>query len=535
MACGEGSHSEAGVSMANDPWEEPPGYTPPRSARELLERYQRGERFFEGAWLDWAELPEVELQDVNLARASLCGASLEWASLQGASFQECNLAGASFYGAELSLTNMSLSKLEGAKLAMAGLHGTDLSLANLQGADLMGARLKGANLSLANLKGANLQDADLSLSTLQEADLEQANLTGACLAEVLGEPQDRNGCRVNHRTYQASGWAPDVLSEWHQAGAEIEDLDAFPSSVREALSETRQGLTLFLMVEQGRMEQFALEGLLLGLELRRRHTISLDEFRQRSGGQVVARLVSENIQELERLGDALHRRFWQQPPARRTRVEDESLVHLKGVMTDEVLRVLSRLMDGVDRMELHFPDDNGNLHQVQSWGKPPVVLPWTHDAPGEKTGVHLREQLAKPQQPRRHGDMAAAVEIDTQVSQRRLTPGDTVLAEEFQRFVQVALKALVEFREELEGRMQRFERYRLHGALEEAHQLPVHGLTLKESHALLEQLWLMETGEHLTGGMRRFEGTRVLEALREDAVGRVLVQLTLGDQAVEER
>ncbi|MBH25581.1 MAG: hypothetical protein CMH57_14250 [Myxococcales bacterium] len=517
--------------MANDPWEEPPGYAPPRSARELLERYQRGERYFEGAWLDWAELPEVELPDVNLSRASLCGASLEWASLQGANFQECNLAGASLYGSELSLTTMSLSKLEGAKLSMAGLHGADLSLANLKGADLMGARLKGANLSLANLKGANLQDADMSLANLQEVDLEGVNLCGANLGEALGEPQDRSGCRVDHQTYRASGWTPDVLVEWHQAGAEIEGLDEFPADVREALSETRQGLTLFLLAEQSRLERFALEGLLLGLSLRRPHAIAIDEFHQRPGGQVVARLVSSSPQELERLGDALHRRFWQQPPARRTQVEDESLSHLKGVMTDEVLDVLSRLMDGVARMELHFPDEEGNLRQLQSWGTPPVVLPWNHDAPGEKTGVHHRDRLEEAAAPRRrHGELAEAVEIDTQVSMRRLTPEDTVLAEEFQSFVQAALKALVEFREDLEGRMQRFERYRLHGALEEAYRLPVHGLTLIESHALLEELWLMEAGEHLTMGLRRFEGTRIMDAMREHPVGRVLVKLALGEQ-----
>ena len=52
------------------------GYTPPTSAEELLERYARGERYFQHAVLGGADLRGADLRGVNLEDADLEDADL---------------------------------------------------------------------------------------------------------------------------------------------------------------------------------------------------------------------------------------------------------------------------------------------------------------------------------------------------------------------------------------------------------------------------------------------------------------------------
>lgn len=119
----------------------PEGYLPPLDARELLQRYAAGERYFRGADLRKVDLGESQLQNVRLSHANLQGAYLAGAQLQDADLfrawlQEANLVGA---------------QLQGAYLVEAHLQKADLRRAQLQRADLRGANLQGANLS--NVRG----------------------------------------------------------------------------------------------------------------------------------------------------------------------------------------------------------------------------------------------------------------------------------------------------------------------------------------------------------------------------------------------
>ena len=67
-----------------DPNAEPPGYKPPQSAEELLERYAAGERDFQTADLQWAILQDADLEYSDLQRANLQGANLQRAGFQQA-------------------------------------------------------------------------------------------------------------------------------------------------------------------------------------------------------------------------------------------------------------------------------------------------------------------------------------------------------------------------------------------------------------------------------------------------------------------
>jgi uncharacterized protein YjbI with pentapeptide repeats len=74
--------------------------------------------------------------------------------------------------------------LEEADLRNLDLSHADLSYAHLEGADLRGVVLREADLSYAHLEGADLWDADLTGADLSHAELGGANLAGAKMDRV---------------------------------------------------------------------------------------------------------------------------------------------------------------------------------------------------------------------------------------------------------------------------------------------------------------------------------------------------------------
>ena len=126
-------------------------HEPPRSAKELLERYASGERDFRGA---------------NFSGANLIDAILIGADLSGADFTGANFGGAILIGADLSYANLRDAILIGADLVNA-----NLSRANLVNANLSRANLIDANLSSADLANVNLIDANLGRTVLARVSL----------------------------------------------------------------------------------------------------------------------------------------------------------------------------------------------------------------------------------------------------------------------------------------------------------------------------------------------------------------------------
>lgn len=81
------------------PTSPPPGYTPPGSTIELLDRYAAGERYFAGAQLRKVNLSGARLWRVNLSRADLTGANLSGSMIEDADFSWADLTGADLSGA----------------------------------------------------------------------------------------------------------------------------------------------------------------------------------------------------------------------------------------------------------------------------------------------------------------------------------------------------------------------------------------------------------------------------------------------------
>lgn len=154
--------------------------------KDLLERYQRGERDFSQVDLSGASLSGVNLRDVNFTGADLTGANLSWAflsraNLTGACLRRVDLRSASLNHAIFNQALLSGANLSKADLRMAHLQNTDLNWAVLQEADLTNANLQAAKLDQGNLERAKLGSACLIAAELMEANLRRTNLANARL------------------------------------------------------------------------------------------------------------------------------------------------------------------------------------------------------------------------------------------------------------------------------------------------------------------------------------------------------------------
>ena len=126
--------------------------------------------------LHGADLPNVQISDLNFSGADFTRADLSDADLKGA-----NLSGGHFFRA-----NLSVASLERADLSKA-----ELISANLSDAILCGANLCRVDFSGANLSDALLYGADLSNAKLDDAILTSADLAGTPTFSASPEPGGR--------------------------------------------------------------------------------------------------------------------------------------------------------------------------------------------------------------------------------------------------------------------------------------------------------------------------------------------------------
>jgi uncharacterized protein YjbI with pentapeptide repeats len=170
-----------------DPYERSAAYKVPRRSAELVRRYAKGERYFEGADLAVSsELAGADLRAADLRRAHFHHANLRGADLRAVDFTEADLSGADMEGADLSAAilfgaNLSFANLRNAVFDEAVLLDADLSFADLTGARLSSANLVGADLEGSTLRGARLDGCRLEFVRLNGADLRGADLSRAKL------------------------------------------------------------------------------------------------------------------------------------------------------------------------------------------------------------------------------------------------------------------------------------------------------------------------------------------------------------------
>ena len=140
------------------------------------------------AELDFKDMSELKLDNVDLTSASLIGANLKSTNLRGANFTNANLM-----GADLELADLTDANLTGANLRGANLHRALLTSALLRGADLCpqstettgiegsATKLTEAKLEKAIFSNAKLVNCDFTGADMAEADLGGADLSGAIL------------------------------------------------------------------------------------------------------------------------------------------------------------------------------------------------------------------------------------------------------------------------------------------------------------------------------------------------------------------
>ena len=119
----------------------------PTSFRELLDRYQRGERDFSNAELDTdpdSDLSGVCLDNADFSHAflvgnfrgtSLRGARFFQANVKTCDFREADLRDADFRGAGLCSALFDGAKLEGSKFAGAFIHSHEFKEGEMPGGD----------------------------------------------------------------------------------------------------------------------------------------------------------------------------------------------------------------------------------------------------------------------------------------------------------------------------------------------------------------------------------------------------------------
>ncbi|MEA5471935.1 pentapeptide repeat-containing protein [Spirulina sp. 06S082] len=152
-------------------------------AKELLERYEAGERDFSG---------------VDLSKENLSGAV--WTGDGFGDENDYPVGGAILRGINLSHANLTQVRLDGVDLREANLQGANLETALMTFADLSDANLSEAvlfrtSLSRAILKRTNLKKASLRQATIIRANFCDANLEEANLFETNAEYT--NFCRAN--------------------------------------------------------------------------------------------------------------------------------------------------------------------------------------------------------------------------------------------------------------------------------------------------------------------------------------------------
>ena len=280
-----------------DPNVEPPGYKPPTSAAELLERYEEGERYFEGAQLKEAMLSKATLDSANLSRADLGKA-------------------------DISGANLDKVRLCAADLSEAIIEGASLKWADLKDARCIDTRHFGANLHHANLQGAFLGGRDKAVFRIAGG--------------TPNVPFRQDGQPEAGRNYQL---AIDIGT----SATAVVNL----SSIK-ILDE---GLTIYFNTAITPFDQFLINGVIFGV-LGQQTNCHVVEFRE-DGDKAIVRLQAENQTDLETVADALYHRVWDA----QQRAQKQALVRMGELLrVDSIGPALSRLVDGIEDIKLRLPD-----------------------------------------------------------------------------------------------------------------------------------------------------------------------------------
>ncbi|CCQ61105.1 pentapeptide repeat-containing protein [Crocosphaera watsonii] len=128
-----------------------------QNAMDLTQRYEQGERNFQGF-----QLRRSDLKGINLSHTDFRGVDLSYANLRDVDFTGADLREAYLNEADLTGVNLTGAKLQGASLIKVYLIKANCSQTDLSGAYLTGAYLTKTNFKEAIFNGAYLNGAKLT-------------------------------------------------------------------------------------------------------------------------------------------------------------------------------------------------------------------------------------------------------------------------------------------------------------------------------------------------------------------------------------
>lgn len=159
-----------------------------------------------------ANLPNVNLSDLDLSFKDLLNANFENADLS-----HC----------DLSFTYLANSNLKNANLSSCNLSGAILFKCNLEGANLSNSNLVWSTMDNSNLKNANLSGCDLRNTRLNGAVLLNANLTNSKMGYVAQDKAIRKGRKKTNFGLASS----DNLQGTMLGGADLTSANLFGAEI----------------------------------------------------------------------------------------------------------------------------------------------------------------------------------------------------------------------------------------------------------------------------------------------------------------
>lgn len=249
-----------------------------KAYKSKIENWVKKGNSLEEANFNFADLKGIDLNRVNLRRASMMGADLKGTSMVGVILREANLIGSNLEDVIFSGllkfpwgASEIYADLTGANLWGANLRNANLRRVDLQRTIFFKANLQGVNLTSTNLQKVNLSEANLREVNFENVRLQEAFLSGVLLTEARHLSWDKVG-KVGEEKEKRWIYAADAYNRlknhFHQQGRYEDEIRAYyreklmtkhrwheklcgPRPTKEYRKRLRQNKLLHTLIKQG--------------------------------------------------------------------------------------------------------------------------------------------------------------------------------------------------------------------------------------------------------------------------------------------
>lgn len=194
--------------------------------------------------LDNVTLIELDLENADLSKVSMCGATIKGcnlrnadlisANLEGADLQNNDFTNAKLIAARLNKANLSGSILTNANMLTASTRNARLENIDFKGHDISGLILKNISLAGSNLEGQQLSRIDLSNSNLEEVNFKNADLSKTILTNANLTNAHLQGAKLKGATFKMADLNGVDLSNMDLQNADFTGTNLSNCDLREA-------------------------------------------------------------------------------------------------------------------------------------------------------------------------------------------------------------------------------------------------------------------------------------------------------------